>query len=725
MTKQETPDLPEPRFLISDLCSLTEAYLTAEQVAELYHAYLVGAEAHDGQMRRSGEPYISHPLSVAGILARMRMDTPTLIAALLHDVIEDTELTKEHISSTFGEQVAELVDGVSKLRNMNFANKAEAQAASFHKMIMAMTRDIRVILLKLADRLHNMRTIKYMKPESRRRKSRETLEIYAPIAARLCISKFADELEELGFAGLHPWRHHIIKKHLDDNMRHHHELFNKIQAAIEHRLEQQGIEAKIELYQKSSYAIYKKMPTKQHNAKQLFKDTFGFRIMVNDVDTCYRVLGAVHSLYKPKPGNFKDYIAIPRSNHYQSLHTRLFGYKSLSSIDIRIRTHDMQQFAEYGISAQGLYCYSNEKNRDCTHDWMRTLLDLRESTSNSVEFLEHVKLDLFPDEVYVFTPRGDIIELPKGATVVDFAYAIHSDIGNRLNAVKIDDRMMAPLNTALRSGQVVEVFTAKWTSPKPEWLDFAVTAKARSHIRRFLKSLNQEQATRLGQRIFDRELERYGLSVEQLTTQQQDSLLTKFNFSSLNDLLADIGLGNHLAYLVAHHLTEHMDGDLLPATNVHAQMPNNQSPPNTPLIIKGTEGMVVSLAKCCHPIPGDPIKGYVSPGRGIVVHTQNCKNMTAYRTPSNWLELGWTDEPIKEFLVVIRVEVKNQKGVLGRVSTVIGDLGINIEDVSSDPRNGVSSNIDFSVRVKDRRHLAQLIRALRHQMAVKRVSRKN
>ncbi len=721
MTKQETVDLPESRFLISDLCALAESYLSAEQVSELYHAYMVSAEAHDGQMRRSGEPYISHPLSVAGILARMQMDTPTLIAALLHDVIEDTELTKEQIAATFGEQVAELVDGVSKLRNMNFANKAEAQAASFHKMIMAMTRDIRVILLKLADRLHNMRTIKYMKPESRRRISRETLEIYAPIAARLCIGDFADELEELSFAGLYPWRHRVIKKHLEENMRRHHELFNKIQAAIEHRLGQQGIDAKIELYQKSSYALYQKMPTKQHNAKLIFKDTFGIRIIVDNVDTCYRVLGAVHSLYKPKPGNFKDYIAIPRSNHYQSLHTRLFGYKGLNSIDVRIRTHDMQKFAKYGISVPGLYSYNNEQNASSAHDWLRHLSDLRTRCDNSVEFLQHVKLDLFPDEVYVFTPKGNIIELPKGATVVDFAYAIHSDIGDKLNAAKIDDQMMMPLNTPLRSGQVVEVFTANWISPKPEWLDFAVTGKARSHIRRFLKSLNEEQAVRLGQRIFDRELERYGLSVEQLSQAQCDSLLEKFACTQLDDLLADIGLGNHLAYLVARHLGEDAD----PHSATHSHPPVHEQHSHAPLVIKGTEGMVVNLAKCCHPILGDAIKGYVSPGRGIVVHTHNCKNMTAYRNPSNWLELTWAEETGKEFLVVIRVEVNNEKGVLGKVSTVIGDLGVNIEDVSSDPCNGVSSNIHFSVRVKHRRHLAQLIRTLRKQTAVKRVSRKN
>ncbi len=720
MTQQETLDLQPQRFLISDLCALAETYLTPEQIAELYRAYLVSAEAHEGQVRRSGEPYISHPLSVAGILAQMRMDTSTLVAALLHDVIEDTELTKEQVVSTFGEQVGELVDGVSKLRNMDFASKAEAQAASFHKMIMAMTRDIRVIVLKLADRLHNMRTIHYMKPESRRRKSRETLEIYAPIGTRLCIGQLSEELEERGFAGLYPWRHSIIKRQLDEHFRKHHELLNKIQTTIEHRLEQQGIEAKVELYQKASYSIYKKMPTKQHNAKQLFKDIFGFRIILKDVDTCYRVLGAVHGLYKPKPGNFKDYIAIPRSNHYQSLHTRLFGYKGLNSIDVRIRTQDMQAFAEYGIIAQGLCCSTHTQNGDCTHDWMRSLLELRDSTTNSVEFLEHVKIDLFPDEIYVFTPKGEIIELPKGATVVDFAYAIHSDIGNKLNAVKIDDRMMAPLHTCLRSGQTVEVFTANWTSPKPEWLDFAITAKARSHIRRFLKTLNQEQAMRLGQRIFDRELARYGLSVEQLTTEQQTSLLETFDFESMDTLLADIGLGNHLAYLVARHLQQQQIGPQLTAIphisdNVH---------PDAPLVIKGTEGLVVTLGKCCHPIPGDPIKGYVSPGRGIVVHTQNCKNMTAYRNPANWLELAWANKPDCEFLVSIRVEVNNEKGVLGKISTVIGDLGVNIEDVSSDPRNGVNSNIDFLVHVCDRRHLAQVLRTLRHQVAVKRVSRR-
>ncbi len=719
MTKPDIPDLPEPRFQINDLCALTDLYLTPEEVAELYRAYLVSAEAHDGQMRRSGEPYIFHPLSVAGILARLRMDTPTLIAALLHDVIEDTHITKEQIASTFGAQVADLVDGVSKLRNMNFANKAEAQAASFHKMIMAMTRDIRVILLKLADRLHNMRTIKHMKAESRRRKSRETLEIYAPIAARLCIGNLAEELEDLSFAGLYPWRHRIIKKQLEENLRKHHELLNKIQAAVEHRLAQQGIAAKVELYQKSAYALYKKLPRKQRGGKQLFKDTFGFRIIVADVDHCYRVLGAVHSLYKPKPGNFKDYIAIPRANHYQSLHTRLFGYKGLSSIDVRIRTQDMQNFAEYGIIVQGLYRSGKAQA------WLGKMNDLLgENPGDFVDFMANVKLDLFPDEVYVFTPKGDIIELPKGATAVDFAYAIHSDLGNKLNAVKIDDQMMAPLNTQLRSGQTIEVFTANWTSPKPEWLDFAVTAKARSHIRQFLKGLNQEQAMRLGQRIFDRELERYNLSVDKLSDVQRQLLLEKFGFADFNALLTDIGLGNHLAYLVARHLQPELQDTPLAPLNTQLSSSSPSPLSNAPLVIKGTEGMVVSLAKCCRPIPGDAIKGYVSPGRGIVVHTHNCKNMNAHRSPNSLLELTWAELPAGEFLVDIRVEVSNSKGVLGKVSTTLGNIGINIEAVSSDPHSGANSSIDFSMRVRDRRHLAQVLRALRQQVAVKRVMRK-
>jgi len=720
MTKLEVPDHKE-RYLVADLCATLETYLDPAQVKEVFRAFLLSAEAHEGQFRRSGEPYVCHPVAVAGILASMRMDPQTLIAALLHDVIEDTGFPKEQLVADFGEQVGDLVDGVSKLRNMDFASRAEAQAASFHKMIMAMIRDIRVIIVKLADRLHNMRTQSFMKVETRRRKARETLEIYAPIASRLCMGKICVELEDLGFAGLYPLRHRVIHQRLLDNYKQHRDILQKIEAAIRHRLEQHGIAANVQLIMPQSYEIYQNLRNNRNNRFKDLKDSYRFRVIVDSVDTCYRSLGAIHALYKPKPGDFKDCIAIPRANHYQALHTKVVGSHGINALEIQIYTWDMHAFSQYGITTEGLYKVNEESSDGCTREWVRSLMDLRDSSADSMEFLEHVKIDLFPDEIYIFTPKGKIIELPRGATVVDFAYAIHSDLGNHLINGKIDNKMAVSLHTVLRTGQTVEIFTANWASPKPGWLDFAVTAKARSHIRKFLKKLNHEQAKLLGQRIFDKELERYGLSVAQLSESQHNALLSTFKFRSLDDLLADIGLGNHLAYLIVRQLNlnapETSGGeaktDLSPVTA------------NTPLFICGTEGMVITLAKCCRPIPGDAIKGYVSPGKGIVVHTDACKNAGGeHRNRENWLSLAWQEFVDGEFPVDVRAEVKNERGVLGKIATALGNFDINIENVSSETKDGASTLVRFCIQVRHRKQLADVLRGLRRLDTVLKVQRR-
>ncbi|MGQ9832001.1 MAG: RelA/SpoT family protein [Thermochromatium sp.] len=711
----------ETRYLISDLCAYLECYLPPEQISECYRAYLFSAKAHEGQRRRSGEPYIHHPLAVARILAEMRMDYQCLIAALLHDVIEDTSVDKAQLVEAFGEEVAELVDGVSKLTKLDFKSRVEAEAASLQKMLLAMTRDIRVILIKLADRLHNMRTLDAMNPEACRRISRETLDIFAPIANRLGINWIRIELEELSFAHYWPWRRRVIQQALQRRGRARVEMVNLVETALRHALEQEGIAGRVEGRQKHLYGIYRKMRDKSCRFSDL-ADIFAFRVTVDRVDTCYRVLGLVHNLYKPIPGRFKDYIAIPKTNGYQALHTSLIGPQGIQ-IEIQIRTEDMQRLAESGIAAHWMYksgIQSSTTNPTAlAADWLQNLLEMQRNAGNSVEFLENVKVDLFPSEVYVFTPKGRIHALKRGATVVDFAYAIHSDVGNTCVAARID-RRMAPLSTPLRSGQTVEIITAPDARPHPGWLNFVVTAKARANIRGHLKNIKQREAQALGQRLLSAELASLGAKIETLEPVRLAAYLEEAGLGSLEELCGEIGLGNRLAPLIARRLVG-VEGEECKTSAAKRADPDMH--PHR-LAIRGTEGMVVNFARCCRPIPGDAITAIFSPGRGIVVHRAECRNLVGLEgRRDKWLDVEWSKDPEGEFATEIRVEVSNRRGVLAMIAGAIAELGSNIENVQSIERDGMMTDLEFRLLVRSRDHLARIMRRVRRIPLVGRITR--
>jgi len=714
------------RLLISDLCDLIAHYLPPHQVNEVYRAYLFSAEAHEGQTRRSGEPYIFHPIAVTYILGQMRMDVQTLCAALLHDVIEDTGVSKETLINEFGEQVAELVDGVSKLSSIQFETREQAEAASFRKMLLAMNRDIRVIIVKLADRLHNMRTLKVMKPASRRRIARETLDVYAPIASRLGINTMRVELEELCFATLYPLRHTVLATRLRKVVQQRSDIIQNIQTTLEHGLSRHHIQAQIFKRTKHFFGLYTKMREKKGLSSQDRRKSFqqvtnscAFRIIVDNVSACYQALGIVHSLYKPMCERFKDYIAIPKINGYQSLHTLLFTSHGLL-VEIQIRTQAMHEFSETGITAFDFSQINQEvqKQSSAAHqrasEWVHGLLDIQKNSKDALEFFEHVKIDLFSDEVYVFTPHGKIMQLPKGATAIDFAYAIHTDVGNQCIAVKIDQQY-APLSTQLKSGQTVEVITAHGARPSPSWLNFAVTGRARSQIRHMLKNLEYNEAIVLGKRLLNKELSAYALSVDELTEKQKKCLLKTFNIEQFDTLLADIGLGNRFALFVARQFEA--AESTLPQHNNHQDQPN-------PLIIKGTDGILVNFSRCCRPIPGDDIVGFISAGRGLLIHTATCKHVAEYRhQPDKLLPVQWESGIEGEFLVNICVEVRDQRGVLATVASALTNMGSNIEYVANENNENFSSTLKFCISVRHRDHLAAIVRHLRRLDVVTHIRR--
>ena len=704
-----------PRYLISDLMDLLESYLEPGQVREVYRAYLFGAEAHEGQHRMSGEPYIYHPIEVARILAGMHMDAASIIAGILHDVIEDTGTPKAAVCAEFNEEIAELVDGVSKLTQIKFESQAEAQAENFRKMMLAMVKDIRVILVKLADRLHNMRTLGVMRADKRRRIARETLEIYAPIANRLGMNQIRLELEDLGFAAMYPLRYRVLADAVRRARGNRKEILNKIESAIQHRLAQEDLQCRLLSREKHLYSLYKKIRDRVGSFTEVF-DVYAFRVVVDSVDTCYRVLGMMHNLYKPVPGKFKDYIAIPKANGYQSLHTVLFGPYGVP-IEVQIRTDDMDRVAESGIAAHWLYKSSSDKGggnnaQTRAREWLRELLEMQRNAGNSLEFLENVKIDLFPDEVYVFTPAGDILELPRGATAVDFAYDVHTDVGNTCIAAKID-RRLAPLRTPLLNGQTVEIITATGAHPNPAWLNFVTTAKARSNIRHYLKNLQQDEAVELGQRMLDKALHNLSGSLAEVPDEELDRVMTECGFKSREALYADIGLGNRTAMLMARRLVPAGDEER-PAVSDHSK----------PLAIRGTEGMVVHFARCCRPIPGDKIVGFISSGRGLVIHTETCKNLGELRSrPDKWIDVEWQPGIEGEFPAEIRVDVTNQKGVLATIAAEISETGSNIENVSIEERDGLDTALNFTITVKNRQHLARVMRCIRQLPNVMRISR--
>jgi GTP diphosphokinase / guanosine-3',5'-bis(diphosphate) 3'-diphosphatase len=711
---------------INDLSKLIGTYLQADQVEKVQRAYHFSAKAHEGQKRRSGEPYICHPLEVARILGEMHMDHQTLMAAILHDVIEDTPTVKIEISRKFGKGVAELVDGVSKLDKIEFESFAEAQAHNFRKMLMAMSDDIRVILVKLADRLHNMRTLEALKPEKRRRIARETLEVYAPIALRLGVNSIRLELEELGFATLYPMRYRILNEQINKARGHRKEIISKIRTALKRRMRQEKIPGQILGREKHLYGIYLKM-REQHLSFSEVYDVYAFRLMVDDVDTCYRTIGTVHNLYKPVPGKFKDYIAIPKANGYQSLHTVLFGPYGVP-IEIQIRTKEIDDVAEAGIAAHWLYkaegksknSIHRSSNRSGAHrrarEWLRNIVELNKSAGNPEEFFENVKIDLFPDDVYVFTPKGKIMELPNGSTAIDFAYAIHTDIGNNCVGIRIN-RKLFPLGTQLASGDTIEIITASSGRPDPAWLNFVVTAKARTQIRHFLKNLQNSEAIALGKRLLNRELEPFAYTYQDISEADMQHLFSENKIESENELFQEIGLGNKFAPLVARQLiafeklTKQEDKII-------------RSKETIPLSIKGTEGMVVSFPKCCYPIPGDPIHGFVTSGRGIVVHRQSCKNIAEYQNhQEKWIHVEWEANIEREFRVKISMNASNQRGVLATVASTIADAGANIENVEMKDRDDRYTSLRFIVEVQSRIHLANVMRKVRALKSVSQITR--
>ncbi|HKJ22524.1 MAG TPA: RelA/SpoT family protein, partial [Gammaproteobacteria bacterium] len=672
--------------MIKELTDLLAAYLGPEQIAEVHQAYLFGARAHQGQQRRSGEPYISHPLAVAKILAELRMDYKSIMAAILHDVIEDTPTAKEQLVKEFGKEVAQLVDGVSKLTQIQFESRLEAQAENFRKMLLAMAHDIRVIIIKLADRLHNMRTLVAMPENKRRRIARETLDIYAPIANRLGMNTLRIELQELGLCALYPMRYRALSEAVRKARGNRKEIITKIRNTITNRMEQEGLNGRVQGREKHLYSLYQKMRTKHLPFSEVF-DVYAFRIIVDSVDACYRALGLVHNLYKPVPGKFKDYIAIPKTNGYQTLHTVLFSPYGVP-IEVQIRTEDMEKVANMGIAAHWLY-----KSGDVTgtgahphvREWLRGLLEMQQSAGNSLEFLENVKVDLFPDEVYVFTPKGQIMELPRGATAVDFAYAVHTGVGNACVAAKVD-RHLVPLSTPLLNGQTVEIITASNARPNPAWLNFVVTGKARANIRHYLKNLRCEESIDLGKRLLDKALTSFSLSVDQLPSARLAELLQDLKLDTPDELYEQIGLGNRIPLLVARRLVEADKAGQGPEqarpgsikSMFTRVVPNwlkwERTSASRPLYIKGTEGMVVNFAKCCRPIPGDPILGLLSAGRGIVIHTESCRNVAEFRNRAEKsIDVQWEPDIKGDFPVEVRVEAADQRGVLATVAASIAE----------------------------------------------------
>jgi RelA/SpoT family (p)ppGpp synthetase len=689
-----------------------EKYLPAEQVAQVMQAYEFAAKAHEGQQRYSGEPYISHPVAVATILAELRLDAQTLMAALLHDVIEDTGVPKADIAAMFGEEVAELVDGVSKLDKVEFRSRAEAQAESFRKMLFAMVGDMRVILVKLADRTHNMRTLWIMPPEKRRRIARETLEIYAPIANRLGMNAIRLELEDLGFRCMYPHRYRVLERALKKAQGNQKQVLQKIGKRFQESLREAEIEGRVAGREKHIHSIYRKMREKRRALSEIV-DVYGIRIIVDSVDDCYRSLGVVHKCYKPMPGRFKDYIAIPRVNGYQSLHTTLFGPGGLPC-EVQIRTEDMDRIAESGIAAHWLYktgSASAGQPQVRAREWLSSLMEMEEGGS-SEEFLESVKIDLFPDKVYVFTPKGDIVRLPRGSTCVDFAYAVHTGVGNRCVAARIDRRPV-PLRTALKNGQTVQIITARGASPNPAWVNFVVTAKARTAIRSFLKNLQHHEAAELGRRLLDNALREFKLSVRKVPDERMRATLELLGCNNVQELYEQIGLGERMAALVARRLLPDDSGEV-------------GAGQAAPLVIAGTEGMVVTYGRCCHPIPGDTIFGYLSAGRGIVIHREDCGNLAEFRKqPDKWVAVEWERRLNRTFPVEIRAEVQNRLGVLAAVAANISSTETNIEHVQVVERDGDSSSLIFLLQVDSRDQLERVLRSIRTMPEVLSVARTN
>ncbi len=718
------------------------AYLKSEDVERVAAAYVYSDVAHAGQKRASGEEYITHPLAVAAICAAWKLDAQALMAALLHDVVEDTGITIRDVASRFGAPVGELVDGLSKLDKIEFESQENAQAENFRKMLLAMARDVRVILVKLADRLHNMRTIGSLRTAKRRRIARETLDIYAPIAHRLGLNQVYRELQDLSFANLYPHRFAVISRAIKLARGNRREGVSKILEAIQRNLPEAGIAAQVYGREKHVYGIYRKMVEKKLTFAQVL-DVYGFRVVVKDLPTAYHTLGVLHALYKPVPGKFKDYIAIPKVNGYQSLHTTLIGPFG-TPVELQIRTADMHRVAEAGVAAHWLYKTGDDAISDVqkkTHKWLQSLLDIQNSSGDPAEFLEHVKVDLFPDEVYVFTPKGRIMSLPRGATVVDFAYTVHTGVGDACVGCKVNNEPM-PLRTELKNGDLVEIITSKGSQPNPGWLGFVRTGKARAHIRHYLKTMKFEESAALGERLLGQALRALGINDIELDSARWEKLLRDVGAKSRNDLFADIGLGKSLAAVVARRFQTGMPGGHgsaggagtagttgTPGTSGTADDSSAERRRDVraaPVQIRGADGTAVQLAHCCQPIPGDPIIGLITKGQGLTIHTHDCKTLAKSRRKDHhdWVDVEWDAEPDRFFTVGIRIIVSNGRGILAKVAAALTSADTNITNVhTEDDESGNYATMTFSIQVADRPHLARVLRRLRRVNEVVRIVR--
>jgi guanosine-3',5'-bis(diphosphate) 3'-pyrophosphohydrolase len=704
-------NLPEP---VLDLRDLLNTYLEPEKVAIILRAFEVGAIAHEGQTRKTGEPYILHPIAVARILANMRMDYGSVAAAILHDTIEDTTLTREEIESRFGEEIADLVEGVTKLDKMKFRTRVEADAESFRKLMLAMSRDLRVIFIKLADRMHNMRTLGSMSPQSRRRIARETLDIYAPIADRLGMNSTKSELQDLGFANLYPWRHRTIAEHISTVTGDRSEIIADIHKALKRKMNEAGIPCDIKGREKTPYSIYRKMLAKDLSFSEV-NDVYAFRIITHSEPQCYLALGAVHGLYRPKPGRFKDHISLPKSNGYQSLHTVLNSPFNLP-VEIQIRTREMDILAEQGAAAHWQYKSGETTSGTAqvrAREWLMQLVEVQRHSTDSLEFLDGAKSDLFPDQIFVFTPKGKIIDMRLSATALDFAYAIHTGVGNHTRSILVD-KVEVPLSTRLENGQTVTVITDDNAHPISEWLDFVNTARARTAIRHYIKSLEQADTVALGLRLLETALNMRGSDLDTVPAKRIEKYLKDNKFERQEDLLTELALGNLLSSVVAAKLAPEVSDTLESAEQTEA------------LAIAGSEGSAVTFSACCRPVPGDNIMGFLSAGKGVVVHRVNCRNVREFRKqPDHCIDVSWA--PIRRgmFEVALHILAKNVPGVLANISASISEAGSNIEKIEQPESNREIAKLLFIISVKDRDHMAQVMRRLRRNRNVTRVSRIN
>jgi len=691
-------------------------YLKKSEIQDVYKAYHYAFDCHIDQKRRSGEPYITHPVSVACIAANLHLDGPSIIAALLHDVVEDTPATLKEVESKFGKQVAKLVDGLSKLDKLNFNDVVEAQAENFRKMLLAMSSDIRVMIIKLCDRTHNMQTLGHLNEQKRKRIAQETVDIYAPIANRLGLNRIYQELENLCFKHIHPLRHQTISKAIASARGNRKEVVEKILMEVEAKLKKEKIKAEILGREKQPASIHKKMAEKNLGFSEI-SDIYAFRIIVEDIKDCYHALGVLHSLYKPIPGRFKDYIAMPKANGYQSLHTTLFGPFGMP-LEIQIRTLLMNNLAEAGVAAHWMYkTKENQVTRlqQDTNQWLKRLLEIQSDSADSLEFLEHLKVDLFPDEVYVFSPKGKIFVLPKGSTAVDYAYAVHTDVGNSCFVCKINNELV-PLRTEVKTGDHIEIITGPMAKPNPSWLNFVITGKARSQIRAFMKKAESSDLVILGYSILNKALKAFHIEPDSIKKKHWDKLLHDYHLKNKDEILIDIALGKRVNIMVAHQLSTIVSGQ---------SSVGRQEKFLDVISIKGSEGMAIDLADCCHPIPGDPILGYIDKDRGLIIHTHECNEIKKIKVdPEKWVDVEWEPNPDRLFKVKLDILVSNERGVLAKIASVIAEMESNIDKLTTEESDGGGfTSINFLIEVKSRIHLADIIRNLRKIEQVSRITR--